>query len=50
MLNDEVIGIIAVRLWRAFEYTLPVSPRMMSKFVIEQINEAGFEIVKGGTE
>ena len=49
-MDDEIVGLIAIQLWRAFEYDLPVSPRMMSEFVFRQINEAGYEVIKRGKE
>ena len=48
MVDDEVTGHLAKELWKAFEYTLPISPRQIAEFVIQQIENAGFKIIKIG--
>lgn len=39
-------GLIAVWLWRWFEYSLPTPPADLAKKIFEKLNEEGYEVSK----
>ena len=46
--EEELLAHLAKALWSSFDYMSPIPPGELARFVMKQIEIAGFEIVKAG--